>query len=73
MPNNTIFPPEPPKTEQPWTPRDVIGYTTPSDVLGLITENAMGSADKITGFDKSKTQLLTNVNGVIKWVDAPAE
>ena len=75
MPKNTKFPPEAPKTEQPWTPTKVSGYVKPEDLTPYAkTADVMAKAASITGYDKAKTQVLKNDQGTLKWVtEEPAE
>lgn len=64
-----VYPPEVMKPEQPWTPTEVSGYVKPEDLTPYAkTADVMAKASGITGYDKTKTQVLKNDNGTLKWV-----
>ena len=76
MPKNTIFPPKPIAPEQPWIPSEVNGYVKPSDLTVYAkTDDVMPNMASITGYDPTKTQVLKNDSGTLKWVteETPAE
>lgn len=72
MPTNTAFPPAAPKTDDPWTPENVVHtadlapYAKAADVMPKMTS--------ITGYAAAKAQTLQHDDtGALKWVDNPTE